>query len=215
MAPTSTHSRTITLDDLTHQNIGVLKKLNTVLFPVPYSEKFYKESLTVGELAKLGNPQPPSISLEIELFCRGFGQRLMIAYFRDVCVGAVRCQYEPPSDDAANPCEGRIYIMTLGVLAPYRRYGIGTHPPNSPLYLTVLIAGLGTKLLDHVLSVAETQTRGTPGSPVKSLYLHVQTTNQEAVDWYTKRGFTIERTVEGYYRNIEDVDAYILVRKLE
>jgi hypothetical protein len=52
MAPTT--SRTITLDDLTPQNIGVLKKLNTVLFPVPYSEKFYKESLTVGELAKLG-----------------------------------------------------------------------------------------------------------------------------------------------------------------
>jgi ribosomal protein S18 acetylase RimI-like enzyme len=69
------------------------------------------------------------MSIEIELFFRGFGQRLMIAYFRDVCVGAVRCQYEPPSDDAANPCEGRIYIMTLGVLAPYRRYGIGTPPP--------------------------------------------------------------------------------------
>src|SRR5271170_7521338 len=159
MAPTSTHSRTITLDDLTHQNIGVLKKLNTVLFPVPYSEKFYKESLTVGELAKLGNPQPQLSRWKSSCFVRGFRQTLMIAYFRDVCVGAVRCQYEPPSDDAANPCEGRIYIMTLGVLAPYRRYGIGTHPRYLPLYLTVLIGGLGTKLLDHVLSVAETQTR--------------------------------------------------------
>jgi len=54
MAPTTSPSLRITLDDLTHQNIGVLKKLNTVLFPVPYSEKFYKESLSVGELAKLG-----------------------------------------------------------------------------------------------------------------------------------------------------------------
>lgn len=53
MAPTTT-ARTITLEDMTPQNIGLLKKLNTVLFPVPYSEKFYKESLTVGELAKLG-----------------------------------------------------------------------------------------------------------------------------------------------------------------
>ena len=60
MAPTT--GRTITLDDLTAQNIGVLKKLNTVLFPVPYSEKFYKESLAVGELAKLGIP-PLSFSL--------------------------------------------------------------------------------------------------------------------------------------------------------
>jgi len=57
MAPTTTStitSRTITLEAITSQNTGLLKKLNTVLFPVPYSEKFYKESLTVGELAKLG-----------------------------------------------------------------------------------------------------------------------------------------------------------------
>jgi len=65
MAPTntnSTSSRTITLDDLTPQNLGVLKKLNSVLFPVGYSEKFYKESLNVGELAKLGTlPSYPSL----------------------------------------------------------------------------------------------------------------------------------------------------------
>ena len=53
----------ITLDDLTHQNIGLLKKLNTVIFPVSYSDKFYKESLSVGELAKLGNPPSPTTQL--------------------------------------------------------------------------------------------------------------------------------------------------------
>jgi N-alpha-acetyltransferase 50 len=125
MAPTANRT---TLDDLTPQNIGVLKKLNTVLFPVPYSEKFYKESLSVGELAKLGR-HPSSFPL---VDCPGTvyltGCRLIVAYFRDVCVGAVRCQYEPPSNDAANAHEGRIYIMTLGVLAPYRRYGIGIPP---------------------------------------------------------------------------------------
>jgi N-alpha-acetyltransferase 50 len=73
---------------------------------------------------------------------------------------------------------------------------------------------VGTKLLDHILEQAESQTKATPQQPVKSLYLHVQTTNQEAVDWYTKKGFVIEKTVEGYYRNIEDRDAHILVRKL-
>jgi len=87
--------------------------------------------------------------------------------------------------------------MTLGVLSPYRRYGIGT------------------ALLDHILAQAQLQTRNTPTQPVKSLYLHVQTTNQEALDWYAKRGFTIDETIKEYYRNIEDKDAYILVRKLE
>jgi ribosomal protein S18 acetylase RimI-like enzyme len=73
---------------------------------------------------------------------------------------------------------------------------------------------VGTALLDHILAQAQSQTRNTPSQPVKSLYLHVQTTNQEAVDWYKKRGFVIEETVKEYYRNIEDRDAYILVRKL-
>jgi len=100
--------------------------------------------------------------------------------------------------------------MTLGVLGPYRRYGIGTHKKG---FLVLMF--VGTKLLDHILSQAQNQTRTTPTQPVKTLYLHVQTTNQEAVDWYTKRGFIIEQTIEGYYRNIEDRDAHILVRKLE
>ena len=72
MAPTTSASRTITLDDLTHQNIGVLKKLNSVLFPVPYSEKFYKESLTVGELAKFGiylSTKPPMLPLAFDALC--------------------------------------------------------------------------------------------------------------------------------------------------
>ena len=77
------------------------------------------------------------------------------------------------------------------------------------------MARIGSKLLDHVLSVAQNQTRTTPAQPVKSIYLHVQTTNQEAIDWYGKRGFLIESKVEGYYRYIENGDAYILVRKLD
>jgi hypothetical protein len=77
MAPTT--SRTITLDDLTPQNIGVLKKLNTVLFPVPYSDKFYKESLTVGELAKLGSLPKKQSKSNCPLV---FRQWLMISLFQ-------------------------------------------------------------------------------------------------------------------------------------
>jgi|tagenome__1003787_1003787.scaffolds.fasta_scaffold14317030_1 hypothetical protein len=45
----------IALGDITLNNLGQLKKLNTVLFPVNYSEKFYKDVLEVGEFAKFGN----------------------------------------------------------------------------------------------------------------------------------------------------------------
>lgn len=63
------------------------------VFPVSYNEKFYKDVVNAGELAKL-------------------------AYFNDIIVGGVCCRIE--NTDA----EKRIYIMTLGTLAPYRRYVI-------------------------------------------------------------------------------------------
>lgn len=42
------------LGEITHHNIKQLKRLNTVVFPVSYNEKFYKDVLEAGELAKLG-----------------------------------------------------------------------------------------------------------------------------------------------------------------
>ncbi len=42
-----------------------------------------------------------------------------VAYFNDVVVGAVCCRVETEGD------QKKIYIMTLGVLAPYRQLGIG------------------------------------------------------------------------------------------
>lgn len=44
----------IELGDVTPHNVKQLKTLNTVVFPVSYNEKFYKDVLEVGELAKLG-----------------------------------------------------------------------------------------------------------------------------------------------------------------
>lgn len=44
----------IELGDITPHNIKQLKRLNTVVFPVSYNEKFYKDVLEAGELAKLG-----------------------------------------------------------------------------------------------------------------------------------------------------------------
>jgi hypothetical protein len=41
---------------VTQHNIRQLKKLNQVVFPVSYNDKFYKDVLEAGELAKLGIP---------------------------------------------------------------------------------------------------------------------------------------------------------------
>ena len=45
---------------------------------------------------------------------------LISAYYNDVVVGGVCCRIDITKG------ERRLYIMTLGCLAPYRRLGIGT-----------------------------------------------------------------------------------------
>lgn len=48
--------KTIELGDVTVHNIKQLKKINQIVFPVHYNDKFYKDVLELGPLAKLGNP---------------------------------------------------------------------------------------------------------------------------------------------------------------
>ena len=43
----------------------------------------------------------------------------LLAYYNDIVVGAVCCRIDQAEDAR------RLYIMTLGCLAPYRRLGIG------------------------------------------------------------------------------------------
>ncbi|XP_074652235.1 N-alpha-acetyltransferase 50-like [Tubulanus polymorphus] len=145
----------IELGDVTPHNIKQLKRLNQVVFPVSYNEKFYKDVLEVGELAKL-------------------------AYFNDIVVGAVCCRV----DTADN--QRRLYIMTLGCLAPYRRYGIGT------------------EMLIHVLNICEKDGN------YDNVFLHVQINNDGAIAFYEKFGFEIVEKKDNYYKKIEPADAYVL-----
>ena len=49
---------------------------------------------------------------------------------------------------------------------------------------------------------------------VQSIYLHVQTSNTTAIEFYKKLGFETVELVRNYYRRIEPPDAYKLVRVL-
>ena len=84
----------------------------------------------------------------------------------------------------------KLYIMTLGVYAG-RRDG-----------------KIGSRLLTHALNVASRDAF------VKEAYLHVQTNNFQAFEFYERFGFEKGEVVKNYYKRIEPPDAVILRRDL-
>ncbi|KAI8365954.1 separation anxiety protein like [Radiomyces spectabilis] len=146
------------LGEVTANNLGQLRVLHKILFPVDYDDSFFTNALNAGELAKL-------------------------AYYNDVCVGAVCCRKEVEGEQT------KVYMMTLGVLKPYRN------------------AGLGKLLLDHILEEAKT-------IQAKSVYLHVHVKNEDGLAFYKKHGFEVTGEEKDYYRDVEPKDAYILSKTL-
>jgi len=155
----------IDLGEVTQHNIKVLKKVNQVVFPVVYHDNFYKDVLEAGELAKL-------------------------AFYNDIVVGAVCCRNDT-STSTAGEASRKLYIMTLGCLAPYRRLGIGS------------------VMVQHVMDIVEKDGN------YDSIFLHVQVNNEDAINFYKNFGFDIVETKQQYYKRIEPADAYVLEKKLK
>jgi ribosomal protein S18 acetylase RimI-like enzyme len=151
----------IELHDVTVDNLRQLRRLNQAIFPVAYHDKFYKDVLQLGQLAKL-------------------------AYVNNVAVGSLCGRVEETNIDH----EKRLYIMTLGCLAPYRRLGVGS------------------AMLEHLLKICEQD--GT----FSHIYLHVQVNNTDAIKFYEKFGFTVVDRKENYYRRLEPADAFVLQKVL-
>jgi len=157
----SASSQRVSFASLTHNNLGTVRKLNSVLFPIKYSEKFYEGVLLP----------------EVEDFCK-------LVYYKDVPVGTICCRLETHQEELS------LYLMTMGVLAPYRS------------------RKLGSKSLELILSAAESKSK------IKKIYLHVQTSNHDAKRFYERHGFKEVGLQENYYKKISPHDAWILEKIL-
>jgi ribosomal protein S18 acetylase RimI-like enzyme len=109
-------------------------------------------------------------------------------------------------DDAA--AAGELWIMTLAVLAPYRSQGIGGRLLQSLLQLTALQQ-------QHMGGSSSTCTGGGARSRrnnIAQIRLHVQTSNEDAIRFYTKRfGFVHDGTIlTNYYPRLDPPDCYVL-----
>lgn len=106
---------------------------------------------------------------------------LPAAYLDNEAVGAIACRLEAQGGRA------RLYIMTLGVLAPYRSRGIGS-----------------ALLRRAMAAVADDDM-------VVDAYLHVHVENEEAVVFYKRAGFHVGELVENYYKKLKPPHAVLLV----
>ncbi|PIN18408.1 putative N-acetyltransferase [Handroanthus impetiginosus] len=147
----------ITLEGLRDKNLVKLKAVNNAIFSIQYSDEYYSDAVASGEFSKL-------------------------AYYCDVCVGSITCRLEMNLDGV--PC---VYIMTLGVLAPYRRLGVGT------------------TLLNHVLGLCTKYNFG-------MAYLHVQKDNEYAINFFKKLGFAITDTIKNYYMSSTSPDSHVITK---
>ena len=81
----------IDLGDVTPHNIKLLRKVNQVVFPVSYHDKFYKVSPPHHTLSSPGQPKTKPLSLQDVLDA---GELAKLAFFNDIVVGAVCCRVD-------------------------------------------------------------------------------------------------------------------------
>ncbi|PUU74311.1 hypothetical protein B9Z19DRAFT_1103515 [Tuber borchii] len=158
----------ITITPPTPLTLPLLKRLNTLLLPIPYPQTFYSEILPsplLTRLTRLAFYNPPQTTTTTSTTSS-----------QPICVGAIRCRLEP---------HGRLYVMTLCTLSPYRGLGV---------------AG---RLLEAVV-----------GRGVREVYAHVWEMNVEGIGWYTRRGFEVEDVVGGYYRRLRPDGARVVRRRV-
>ncbi len=103
-------------------------------------------------------------------------------------VGYIMCRIERGISNFGIRPTKKGHIVSVAVLPDYRRKGIGRNL-------------IGSALIQMVSYGAD------------EFFLEVRTTNNAAVSVYQGLGFSIKKTLNGYYRDGED--AYLMVKKSE
>lgn len=102
------------------------------------------------------------------------------AYLNDLTVGAITCREEVIEDSKYG------HVMTCTVLPAYQRLKIGS------------------QLLSHL----EEALRSDP--EIKGIHMHVWTKNEAAFNFYKRQGLEVVRIDEGYYKDLDPSDGYVM-----
>ncbi|KAH9224639.1 hypothetical protein DL95DRAFT_322631 [Leptodontidium sp. 2 PMI_412] len=178
-----------TISQIQQEHIQPLRRINALLLPISYPDSFYHKIL----LPDPPTPSPPKSFSRSILWTDPTSQETKV-------VGGVICRVDPslspestPQNPSYTPDTHDIYIQSLCLLSPYRGKG--------------LVAAVLNEVIEAAVSQNELR--------IESLYAHVWTQNEEALEWYAARGFRREEPVlRGYYRRLNPDTAYIFRRRL-
>jgi ribosomal protein S18 acetylase RimI-like enzyme len=108
-----------------------------------------------------------------------------LAYYNDLVIGSISCKYEKENNIE------HMYIMTIGVLPPYRRLGVAVQ--------------LFKKSIEEFMK---------PNN-LHVCRLHVQESNVAAVNFYKKMGFAQLERLENFYQQPTVVPPHALKMELK
>lgn len=168
------------IEPVTSSTIASYRRLITLLLPIRYPDKFYKDSVannTDSSLARVAIWHEGDARVEYQTTSQNV-------------VGGIQCRLE---DVPSTPTGERLlYVQTVGVLAPYRQLGIAT----------LLLDDIVATVIEHY-------------EKVTLIYAHVWEANTDALEWYSQRGFTLDKEVlQGYYRRLKPSGARIVQRRI-
>ena len=143
------------------QNINILRKLNFETFPVKYSTSFY---------------------IKVVMEYTGLSR---YAFYNDIVIGAYTVRIE---DFKEKP---HAYILTFGVLEPYRKYNVGRQ----------MMENLEKEVVEK-------------HPEVEAIYLHMHVINEGGKKFYERCGFVVEEKLENYYTDLEEPHCYIIRKKI-
>ncbi|KAI9332941.1 hypothetical protein BDR26DRAFT_618323 [Obelidium mucronatum] len=199
----------ITFSTVAEHLIPSLKDLNAEIFPIKYNDSFYDSVLDNACFSVMAFDSENYNNVIGAICCRRESHWIhpqsphqSILRSNNNNIPFDHSSYSSSSYSSQSTRKDSLYIMTIGVLAPYRRLGIG-----GQLLQTLIKAALQSNKQQQGQSLH-----------LSSLQLHVQITNLEALLFYKKHGFHVSQRVDGYYRlnkGVEPPDAYLLLLDLD
>ena len=187
-------SQDISISRLTQDTFLPFRRITSLLLPIRYPDSFFQEAIsdpvisTISRIALYRGPHPSRGSSILK------GTTTERQNTDEHVIGGIRCRLEPLSvPPRCTPLtQQQLYIQTLVLLSPYRGQGVATHLLNE-------VVGEAVKCHENVTSV----------------YAHVWEANEEGLEWYMKRGFTVEeRVLDGYYRRLKPGGARVVRRMI-